>query len=103
MDVFALQRAEKELAKNPNDKRCYAQVVRLRQTVTGTHFRGRNKKGLIIINEDEGCNDPYKTRSGKYYYDYFGHYDPEKYKQEMRDYKSGKRKSRPNGRKWCKI
>jgi hypothetical protein len=34
---------------------------------------------------------------------YVGHYDAEKYKKGMDDYKMGKLKSRPNGRRWCKV
>jgi hypothetical protein len=34
---------------------------------------------------------------------YVGHYNSEKYKKAMEKYKSGKLKSRPNGRKWCKV
>lgn len=34
---------------------------------------------------------------------YIGHYDEEKYKKAMKKYRSGKLKSRPNGRKWHKI
>src|SRR5215217_5777154 len=34
---------------------------------------------------------------------YIGHYDEEKYKKTMEKYRSGKLKSRPNGRRWCKV
>ncbi len=34
---------------------------------------------------------------------YIGHYDEEKYKKAMAKYKVGKLKSRPNGRRWCKV
>lgn len=34
---------------------------------------------------------------------YIGHYDAEKYKKAMEKYKSGRLKSRPNGRRWCKV
>jgi hypothetical protein len=34
---------------------------------------------------------------------YIGHYDSEKYKNAMEEYKSGRLKSRPNGRRWCKV
>ena len=39
----------------------------------------------------------------KYYYDYVGHYSPEKYEKEMKDFRNGSRKSRPNGRIWHKV
>jgi hypothetical protein len=34
---------------------------------------------------------------------YIGHYDAEKYKKAMEKYRSGELKSRPNGRRWCKV
>ncbi|MDQ3853731.1 MAG: hypothetical protein M3299_12955 [Thermoproteota archaeon] len=34
---------------------------------------------------------------------YIGHYDAEKYKEAMEKYKTGKIKSRPNGRRWHKV
>ena len=34
---------------------------------------------------------------------YIGHYDAEKYKEALEKYKSGRLKSRPNGRQWHKV
>lgn len=34
---------------------------------------------------------------------YVGHYDEEKYKKAMEKYRSGRIRSRPNGRRWCKV
>lgn len=34
---------------------------------------------------------------------YIGHYDEEKYKKAMEKYRSGRLKSRPNGRLWHKV
>jgi hypothetical protein len=34
---------------------------------------------------------------------YIGHYDAERYKKAMKKYKTGKLKSRPNGRSWHKV
>jgi hypothetical protein len=34
---------------------------------------------------------------------YIGHYDEEKYKKAMKKYRSGRLKSRPNGRLWHKV
>ena len=41
-----------------------------------------------------------------YVHPYIGHYDSEKYKKAMKEYKEykkGKRKYRPNGRQWHKV
>jgi hypothetical protein len=32
-----------------------------------------------------------------------GHYDKDAYKKQMVNYRNGMRKSRPNGRRWCKV
>jgi hypothetical protein len=34
---------------------------------------------------------------------YIGHYDAERYKKAMKKYKTGRLKSRPNGRSWHKV
>lgn len=48
--------------------------------------------------------DAYRVRSKKKYHHYYiGHYDPAKYLKEMTAYRKGERKSRPNGRVWCKL
>ena len=104
--VIQLQISERKLSNNLTDKRCQERVKMWRERVRGSYYRGKSKKGLIIRGEDEVYNSEennFRTVSEKYYHDYFGHYDREKYKQQMMDYRSGKRKSRPNGRRWCKI
>ena len=44
-----------------------------------------------------------RVLGGKIWRFYFAHYDPEKYQEQMKKYKEGKLKSRPNGRTWCLI
>lgn len=43
------------------------------------------------------------VQRGKKKYPYVCHYDPTKYEEQMKDYLSGKRKSKPTGRKCCSI
>ena len=74
--------------------------------VRGNRFRGEPKKHLVgsehqIQNATE--KSWYRVSYGKYYQYYIGHYDPDKYRDQMNDYKAGKRKSRPNGRIECKL
>jgi hypothetical protein len=45
----------------------------------------------------------WRVSYGPFWHFYIGHYDAEKYRKGMDDYKEGKLKSRPNGRRWCKI
>jgi hypothetical protein len=45
----------------------------------------------------------WRVTYGPFWHFYIGHYDPEKYKKAMDDYKKGKLKSRPNGRQWHKV
>jgi hypothetical protein len=42
-------------------------------------------------------------RYAPFWHLYIGHYDAEKYKKAMEKYKMGRLKSRPNGRRWCKV
>src|SRR5918995_307514 len=52
---------------------------------------------------DKKDREAYVIRSKKKYYYYIGHYDSDVYQKQMISYKNGKRKSRPNGRRWCKL
>jgi hypothetical protein len=45
----------------------------------------------------------WRVTYGPFWHLYIGHYDAEKYKKGMDDYKMGKLKSRPNGRQWHKV
>lgn len=63
----------------------------------------------IVKSKADGANEVIKTVKRWYVtyrpsiHPYIGHYGEEKYKKAMEKYKSGKLKSRPNGRKWCKV
>jgi hypothetical protein len=45
----------------------------------------------------------WRVTYGPFWHLYMGHYDSQKYKKGMDDYKKGKLKYRPNGRRWCKV
>jgi hypothetical protein len=45
----------------------------------------------------------WRVAYGPFWHFYIGHYDAEKYKKAMEKYKKGGLKSRPNGRRWCKV
>ena len=47
--------------------------------------------------------DRWRVTYGPFYHLYIGHYDAEKYKKAMEKYKSGRLRSRPNGRRWHKV
>lgn len=91
-----LQETEKSLAKNPDNKYYQARLRDLREKVRGDRYRGRR-----AIEFDK--ESVYRVSSEKYWHYYIGHYDSKKYQEQLKDYKSGKRKSRPNGRRWCKL
>jgi hypothetical protein len=65
------------------------------------------KKGIInpIVSKGEEriTVDRWRSSYGPFWHLYIGHYDAEKYKKAMEKYKRGKLKSRPNGRRWCKV
>jgi hypothetical protein len=66
------------------------------------------KKEIVKAKADGGTE---VTRSVKRWYvtyrpsihPYIGHYDAEKYKKAIEKDKSWRLKSRPNGRRWCKV
>jgi hypothetical protein len=75
--------------------------------ISGNRYWGEGieRGGLKPADYLKGSNkeDYYKTVSRRYPHYYIGHYDKEKYKQQMIKYRNGKLKSRPNGRKWCHL
>jgi len=54
----------------------------------------KRKNGFLAFRE---------VKLGNQKYPYIAHYDPAKYEKEKKDYLSGKRKSKPGGRKVCTI
>jgi hypothetical protein len=70
-----------------------------RQIVRGHRYQGDG---------DRKPGETYRVSSRTHWRYYIGHYDHEKYKQQMvnyseRKYREGKPKSRPNERKWCYL
>jgi len=66
-----------------------------------TEYRGDPPETFGTINTDK--SKFVRAIYGKYYYYYIGHYDPEKYQKDLERYKKGELKSKPNGRRWCKL
>jgi hypothetical protein len=75
--------------------------------VRGSVYRGRSRKHLSQYNEAEDDTADKKSLKivtyGKYFCFYVGHYDKEKYKEQMDKYHQDAIKSRPNGRRRCKL
>lgn len=92
-----LEAIKKKLAQNPENKKLAIYLRSLQERITGSKYNNAIKKEEL----DKGIY--YRVGSIKYYHYYVGHYDPEVYKKQMKDYRNHKRKSRPNGRKWCKV
>ena len=107
MDCIRLEEAEFNISRDPNNVLETGSVLSLRRRIRGHHYRGHSEYHLIGSNkEDKEYFDKetsYRISSRPYFYEYIGHYSPEKYLKEMEDFKRGKRKSRPNGRIWHKV
>jgi hypothetical protein len=104
--IMMIENREAELAKDPNNIALKASLETFKRKVVGKVFRGEPRKHLSGYNDSENIQDKkslYRVTYGRYAYFYIGHYNKEKYKQEMIKYREGKIKSRPNGRKWCKL
>jgi hypothetical protein len=94
-----LEEEQEKLAKNPKNKDAEKYVNYFRHRVKGSKYRGDES---VNNNKDSAATIYYRVSSERYYHYYIGHYDPAKYRQQMVKYKNGQRKSRPNGRRWCK-
>jgi hypothetical protein len=93
-----LKEEEQILSKHPSSEWHKSRVDYLGKEVRGTIYRGKSR-----IEDIPNKESLYRVTYGKYFCFYIGHYDKEKYKEQMIKYCEGKLKSRPNGRKWCKI
>ena len=103
-----LQKFLKQLKKEPCDS--YAQhMVNVRKPfIRGKRYRGKVTKHLIKgsdsnKNDDFDKEECYRVHTRKYYYFYVGHYDKKLYQEQKKEYESNKRKSKPTGRRWCKL
>ena len=92
-----LESVKRKLARDPQNKKLHLYMKTFQERVTGIKYN----KSIRRENLDKLIH--YKVRSIKYYHYYVGHYDSEVYKKCSEDYKNRMRKSRPNGRKWCKV
>jgi hypothetical protein len=111
IETTLAEQRERELAAKPNSKMLQDLVRSLKERVNGIKYKGENRKHLqgdLWTDEDDKAFNDKKNNiriqyGGRRYYTYFGHYSPEKYREQMKRYEQGLRKSRPNGRRWCKV
>ena len=93
-------------AKNPDDENLAAMYQLWSNKIKGNRYRGEHLIGLtdsLNVPQDFDRGSCYRVIYGKYLQYYFAHYDPKKYQKQMKDYKAGRRKSKPNGRRECKL
>jgi hypothetical protein len=95
VSCIRLEVALAKLEQNPNDVSLKEQVQYWRSQVKGVKYRKDEPKELF---DREAC---YKVFTRKYVKYYVGHYDKERYEEQMKQFKEKKRKSKPNGRRWC--
>lgn len=98
INCIMLKEEEQILSKHPFSEWHKSRVDYFRKKVRGTIYRGKSR-----IEDIPNKESLYRVTYGKYFCFYIGHYDKQKYKEQMIKYREGKLKSRPNGRKWCKI
>jgi hypothetical protein len=92
--------------KNPGDKKAKATYKVWSLKVKGNRYRGEHLTGLtdsLNVPHDFDKRSCYRVTYGRYLQYYVAHYDPMKYQNQMEDYKAGRRRSRPNGRRECKL
>ena len=97
-----------ELYAPPHNAGNRSRFKRWQSTVRGNVYRDTSDRYILTQASEYEQEIPeekswYRVRYGRYWQFYIAHYDPGKYKEQMTDYKEGKRKSRPNGRRECKL
>ncbi|MFL6459041.1 MAG: hypothetical protein ACJ71G_18995 [Nitrososphaeraceae archaeon] len=109
-----LEEEKRKLSEDPSSELQKQYVNYFRKMIRGyvrgnkDEYRGRSEKHLFGHEDSEAANiidkkSLIRVTYGTYPYFYIGHYDKEKYKEQMARYRKGEIKYRPNGRKWCKI
>ena len=91
---------------NPGNGKLAAMHQLWSKKVKGNRYRGEQLTGLtysLNVTQDFDKRSCYRVTYGKYLQYYVAHYDPKKYQKQMKDYKARRRKSRPNGRRECKL
>ena len=104
--VKMMQFWSERYAKYPDDKKAKATYQVWSLKVKGNRYRGEHLTGLIDslnVPHDFDKRSCYRVTYGRYLQYYVAHYDPKKYQIQMEDYKAGRRRSRPNGRRECKL
>jgi hypothetical protein len=102
IDILEVEQKREELAKDPENKEIQSWLNQFGNGFSGNRYWGHVRPTPLGLSEMRKQNF-YRVITRKYYCYYFGHYDAEKQRQQMINYRSGKRRSRPNGRKWCKV
>lgn len=74
-----------------------------KQRVTGNKYRGPSKKHLLSQEPEFDKTECFRVRTHKRFYIYIGHYDKNLYKKQKQEHQQHIRKSKPTGRRWCKL
>jgi hypothetical protein len=90
-------------SSNLQDQRNVSYINYHKQKVTGKKYRGPSKKHLLSQETEFDKNEYFRVRTTKKFYIYIGHYDKNLYKKQKEEHQQGERKSKPTGRRWCKL
>jgi hypothetical protein len=107
-DIITLQEHKKQLQtkipRNDYDKFLIENsknvIKKLERNIKGS-LTGKDAEEMGIPNSDKSKR--LAVKSEKYFYTYVGHDGAELYRQQKLDYQSGRRKSKPTGRRWCNF
>ena len=95
---YILDDAKEALAKHPSETKLLSLIEDLTKILDNPDKWNFNRMQEYIMRHPS-----LRAYYGKYQHYYIGHYNAVRCKKEMYDYNKGKRTSRPNGRKWCKV
>ena len=104
INVIMLEVSRKAMIENPHDASNRSRFNHWKSVVKGNVYRDTSEGHLLTrLSEDErqipDRKSWFRVTYARYWQYYVTHYDPDKYKEQMIDYKEGRRRSRPNGRR----
>jgi hypothetical protein len=100
-----LEKYRKAIREDPYDEGNRSRFKDWKSMVKGNVYRDTSEATLPPENEklNPDRESWYRVTYARYWQYYVAHYDPARYKKQMIGYKEGRRRSRPNGRRECKL
>jgi hypothetical protein len=108
INVIMLEVSRNATKENPHDAGNRSRFNHWKSLVKGNVYRDTSEGHILtrsLVDERQNSDKEswLRVTYGRYWQYYVGHYDRDKYKEEMIAYREGRRRSRPNDRRECKL